>query len=74
MTRVHLLLLAATCSCLVSLTIAQCYGNLTTGSYSASWVVAESMEENVTYVTFEVSATTANWVAIGFSDDQMMVS
>ena len=74
MTRVRLLLLAATCSCLVSLTIAQCYGTLSTGNYSASWVVAESMEENVAYVTFEVSATTTNWVAIGFSDDQMMVS
>ena len=67
---VHLLLtfLAGGLALLPLQATAQCSDTRSSGEYTVSWNVV-----NVDSVSFEVSATTNNWVAVGFSADGFMV-
>ena len=62
------MLLAAGLVALLPLTSAQCAGTRNSGFYMVSWNVTGDS------VAFQVTALTTGWVAIGFSDDQFMVS
>ena len=69
----NLLLVTTLVSLLSSATAllsSSCSGTRTSGSYEVSW---EVIDDNISYVMFNVSAVTTGWVAVGFSLDQLMV-
>ena len=69
----NLLLVTTLVSLLSSATAllsSNCSGTRTSGSYEVSW---EVIDDNISYVMFNVSAVTTGWVAVGFSRSRLMV-